>query len=153
MPNWNCAVKMLIKGFPTQPFSMATLPPFGEPNKQLIDALKQLSAAKYARPRSIVGSEITERLFTKTAPMQGSPDGGPQFDESRLSPNSQLAQRQMPTKSSFLDEWLAKRKMRDESTKGSPPKTSFSNSTPSEPSAPLEQDSPEATESMPVDTS
>lgn len=120
MPNWNCAVKMLIKGFPTQPFSMATLPPFGEPNKQLIDALKQLSSAKYARPRGIVGSEISERLFTKTPPADTAKIDSSTLQNSPFQNNSQPVQRQMPSKASFLDEWLAKRKTRENSTSISP---------------------------------
>lgn len=111
MPNWNCAVKLLIRGFPTQPFSMATLPPFGEPNKQLIEALKQLSAAKYARPRSIVGSEISERLFTKTAPQEPTSGGfGPNMQQRPGMPPPKA----MPAKSSFLDDWLEKRKQREQ---------------------------------------
>ncbi|HET7827553.1 MAG TPA: ATP-binding protein, partial [Candidatus Saccharimonadales bacterium] len=47
LPNYNTAVRMMIGGVPVQPFSMATLPPLGNPNPQLADALKQLSAAKY----------------------------------------------------------------------------------------------------------
>lgn len=109
MPNWNCAVKLLIKGFPTQPFSMATLPPFGEPNKKLIDALKQLSAAKFARPRSVVGAEISERLYTKTQPQDQTPNS-----MSVDAMNKPTGPRPMPTKSSFLDEWLAKRKLREQ---------------------------------------
>src|SRR3990172_1008090 len=65
LPNYNTAVRMMIGGVPVQPFSMATLPPLGEPNKQLSDALKQLSAAKYGRPKATVESEIFKRLETK----------------------------------------------------------------------------------------
>ncbi|HEX8763010.1 MAG TPA: TraM recognition domain-containing protein [Candidatus Saccharimonadales bacterium] len=66
MPNYNAGVRMLINGVPTQPFSVATLPPLGDPNYKLADALKQLSAAKYGRPKAIVEKEIFERLATKT---------------------------------------------------------------------------------------
>ncbi len=59
MPTTCCAyrtttaiVRTLIGGVPTQPFSMATLPPLGNPNPKLADALKQLSAAKYGEPRA-----------------------------------------------------------------------------------------------------
>src|SRR5262249_44708979 len=44
VPNHNSVVRMLIGGVPSQPFSMAGLPPLGTENKQLFDALKQLSA-------------------------------------------------------------------------------------------------------------
>jgi len=68
MPNYNAGVRMLIGGVPTQPFSMATLPPLGEPNYKLAEALKQLSAAKYGRPKALVEKEIFDRLATKAEP-------------------------------------------------------------------------------------
>jgi hypothetical protein len=60
-------------GVPTQPFSMATLSPLGAPKAGLADALKQLSAAKYGRPKAIVEKEIFARLRSKT-PV--APNGG-----------------------------------------------------------------------------
>lgn len=65
VPNYNSIVRTLIGGVPTQPFSMATLPPLGEPNSKLSNALKQLSAAKYGRPKASVEKEIFERIRTK----------------------------------------------------------------------------------------
>jgi hypothetical protein len=62
LPNHNTAVRMMIGGVPVQPFSMATLPPLGSPNPQLADALKQLSAAKYGRPKATVASRPRLRL-------------------------------------------------------------------------------------------
>ena len=52
VPNYNTIVRTLVGGVPTQPFSMATLPPLGSPNAKLADALKQFSAAKYGRPKA-----------------------------------------------------------------------------------------------------
>jgi hypothetical protein len=132
LPNYNTAVRMMIGGVPVQPFSMATLPPLGEPNKQLSDALKQLSAAKYGRPKATVESEIFKRLETQPrAPALGPPPsrmGGAPWDQlgmgapgapaaasmppSRPSPASPIGPPpSAPAKSgsSFLDEWLAKR--------------------------------------------
>ncbi|MBI2589173.1 ATP-binding protein [Candidatus Saccharibacteria bacterium] len=68
IPNFNMVVRMMIGGVPVQPFSMAGLPPLGNPNKQLADALKQLSAAKFGRPRAEVEAEIFERLKTTPKP-------------------------------------------------------------------------------------
>src|SRR6185369_4605312 len=73
VPNYNTVVRTLIGGVPTQPFSMATLPPLGTPNEQLASALKQLSAAKYGRPKALVEKEIFERLATNAPP---APAGG-----------------------------------------------------------------------------
>jgi hypothetical protein len=124
LPNYNTAVRMMIGGVPVQPFSMATLPPLGNPNPQLADALKQLSAAKYGRPKTQVESEIFKRLETKALPRPASPfdslpSGRPGFGSSSLppgggfGPSSSLppaASKPVSSSSSFLDEWLAKRK-------------------------------------------
>lgn len=75
IPNHNTVVRSLINGVPTQPFSMATLPPLGTTNEQLASALKQLSAAKYGRPRAQVEKEIFERLATQAPPMPPVPAG------------------------------------------------------------------------------
>lgn len=128
LPNYNTITQMLIGGVPTQPFSMATMPPLGEPNTQLGIALRQLSAAKYGRPQSLVEKEIFERLTTPepprpafgaptypTAQMRpGTPAGMPGSAIPSVQPGFQpgAVQLQRPasgTGSSFLDEWLAKR--------------------------------------------
>jgi hypothetical protein len=121
-------VRMMIGGVPVQPFSMAALPPLGQPNAQLADALKQLSAAKYGRPKAEVEAEIFGRLATK-APARPSFGGGnlgtsfgshipattPQWSARPGSlPTAPGGAALAPPKSasapSFLDEWLAKRK-------------------------------------------
>ena len=127
LPNYNTAVRMMIGGVPVQPFSMAILPPLGNPNPHLADALKQLSAAKYGRPKAQVEAEIFKRLETKSLPRPANPYGSP-FGQSSLppgggfpptgqSPSGGLPPLSAPAPpkpassgSSFLDEWLAKRK-------------------------------------------
>ncbi len=107
MPNYNAAVRTLIGGVPTLPFSMATLPPLGTPNPKLLDALKQLSAAKYGRPKAVVEREIFARLATAEpapaagglAPLGSAPPAAPQ-----PAPAAKAA-----GTGSFLDEWLDKR--------------------------------------------
>ncbi len=112
LPNYNAIVKMLIGGIPTQPFSMADLPPLGHQNPQLADALKQLSAVKYGRQRAGVEKEIFDRLTTETPakPALGAPMGGgfgapPAFGAAAKPPAA-------PGSKSFLDEWLEKRKQK-----------------------------------------
>ncbi|MFZ1257966.1 MAG: TraM recognition domain-containing protein [Candidatus Saccharimonas sp.] len=103
LPNYQSVVVAQIQGVPSAPFSMNWIPPMGQANAQLSDALKRLSAAKYGRPRGQVEQEIFARLSVKketpTEPKLGIPGATPP---------------QTPTKpasgSSFLDEWLAKRK-------------------------------------------
>lgn len=136
VPNYNTIIRTLVGGVPTQPFSMATLPPLGDPNPKLAAALKQLSAAKYGHPKAAVEKDIFERMATKgepaaTAPPQpsrmmqpgqpasswagGAPGGARPFATQAPSSspfNSSLASPQQPTLSkspSFLDEWLTKR--------------------------------------------
>ncbi|MGI9028317.1 MAG: type IV secretory system conjugative DNA transfer family protein, partial [Candidatus Saccharimonadales bacterium] len=77
IPNYNAIVRTLIGGVPTQAFSMAGAPPLGTPNPELGAALKQLSAAKHGRPRQIVEKEIFQRMHvTETAPAAAKPAFG-----------------------------------------------------------------------------
>ena len=132
VPNYNAIVRTMVSGVPTLPFSMATLPPLGTPNARLAEALKQLSAAKYGRPKVVVEQEIFARMATKTepvAPMAGGPGfGSPSpwaskapspyaFGQSPASPALNALPPAPTTPAvpaqksggSFLDEWLAKR--------------------------------------------
>jgi hypothetical protein len=115
VPNFNTITRTLINGVPTQPFSMNTLPPLGTPNPKLADALKQLSAAKYGRPKAGVEAEIFARIRTQpTAPAP------PAFGAAPAAPVNPGLQVPTPVQAagapvgasggSFLDEWLAKRR-------------------------------------------
>jgi len=107
IPNMNMVVRTLVDGVPTQPFSMQGLPYFSTDNKKLADALKQLSSAKYGRPKSQVESEIFERLSSKAATAPESLATGRSTD---ISSNSKGSLQSSPYKQpSFLDDWLAKR--------------------------------------------
>lgn len=116
VPNYNTIVRTLVGGVPTHAFSMSTLPPLGTPNEQLSQALKQLSAAKYGRPKNTVESEIFTRLATRDAPKPG-PASSP-FNTAYPVPGApgaagnplQAPRPSKPGGSSFLDDWLAKRK-------------------------------------------
>ena len=113
IPNRNTIVRTLIGGVPTQAFSMATVAPLGSPNKELGDALKQLSSAKYGRPRHIVDKEIAARMSVDElesgavpgVPQQVNPYAvgtGPSAPVSSAVPQS--------AGGSFLDQWLDKKK-------------------------------------------
>jgi TraM recognition site of TraD and TraG len=126
IPNYNTVVRMMIGGVPVQPFSMANLPQLGQPNKQLGEALKQLSAAKYGKPKASVDAEIAKRLSTQPALAAGGlgrpglPSGPTSafdsFGANRALPpastnlSSAPPKASGPTASSFLDDWLSKRK-------------------------------------------
>lgn len=102
VPNYNAIVRTMVDGVPTQPFSMAALPSVGTSNPKLSVALKQLTAAKYGRPRSVVEKEIFARLETKT-PVDASGGGG-------MSQTSPVRSGAPASQGSFLDEWMAKQR-------------------------------------------
>ena len=115
LPNYESVCVAQINGVPSAPFSMSWVAPMGQGNPQLSDALKRLSAAKYARPRAVVEKEIIDRL----APPQAVGAG-------RTS-----AQAKKPA-SSFLDEWLAKRQQLAGSKAPASPATKLGNLRPSD---------------------
>jgi hypothetical protein len=117
VPNRNTIVRTLINGVPTQSFSMATIAPLGTPNVKLGTALKQLSAAKFGRPRQVVEKEIFGRMKTdetNDTSLQTGRAGGPNPYGTSGQPtrptNSPVSQSQASSGSSFLDQWLEKRK-------------------------------------------
>ena len=57
LDNYNAYVSMLVKGQPTKPFNMQTLPPEAG-NPELVDSLKELSYLKYGRDRAEIEGEI-----------------------------------------------------------------------------------------------
>lgn len=100
LPNFETIASVMIQNVPSAPFSMSLIPPLGHSNPQLSIALKRLSAAKYGKSRADAEREIFQRLRAGdvareakkkalTAP-KGAPSNG--------------------SGSSFLDEWLAKRR-------------------------------------------
>ncbi len=113
VPNHNAIVRTLIGGVPTQPFSMATVPPLGKTNPKLEEALKQLSAAKYGRPRAKVGADIVKRMATSSTTASISPSGGSAYatpTRGQMPPGGQYpAPARATGKGSFLDEWIAKK--------------------------------------------
>ena len=114
LPIGNVAARLLIGGLPSQPFSMVTMPPVNVSNPQLGIALKQLSAAKYGRARAQVEKKIFGRLETKPTPNPFENLGNNNFPTRPNSPATSSAG------SSFLDEWLAKRKQT--SSSAAPPR-------------------------------
>jgi hypothetical protein len=158
MPNYNAAVRTLIGGVPTLPFSMATLPPLGNPNPQLSDALKQLSAVKYGRPKASIEKEIFDRLATQDPPAApaafggagapppafGAAPGASPFGSAPGAPGApaprQPARAPGGGQPGFLNEWLGKRKgpltMRP-SPWSAPPATQQQPGVPPAPQAPV----------------
>lgn len=101
LPNYQSIVSVMINNVPSAPFSMSFIPPMGQSNSELSDALKRLSAAKYGKARAQVEAEIFKRLGREEAKKM--PSSGLQ------SPGGNLGSSSKGGGSSFLDEWLAKR--------------------------------------------
>lgn len=161
LPNYQYVSVAQIQGVPSAPFSMNAIPPMGESNQQLSDALKRLSAAKYARPRA----EVEKEIFARLAPPK------PATASSRDAPGNPA--KPSSSGSSFLDEWLAKRKqlsatnptaphpatapvrpapMAQQPISPIPPQTASSLASPSSPAAQPEpsREDPSAGEPMPA---
>lgn len=90
LPNFQSITSVMINNVPSAPFSMNWVPPMGQVNTQLRDALVRLSAAKYGKPRAVVEKEIFDRLGRSRTVADEKP-------------------RPAKSGSSFLDEWLSKR--------------------------------------------
>jgi hypothetical protein len=123
IPNYNAAVRMLIGGVPTQPFSMAGLPPLGTPNKELGEALKQLSAAKHGRPKAVVEKEIFERLNSTPSVdpnAKNKPNFGRNFAADKNAGTTPVAPTKPSTGSSFLDDWMKKKETNSFKSPSSP---------------------------------
>jgi len=129
LPNFKSITTVMINNVPSAPFSMTLLPPMGQSNPQLRDALKKLSAAKYGVPRAEAERSIFARLGAGDAAKKAKMDQLKQAQQDRMA-TLQRTQGQalqggprpagMPGAapstgapsaggSSFLDEWLAKR--------------------------------------------
>lgn len=109
VPNYNSIVRTLIGGVPTQPFSMTTLPPLGTPNPKLLSALKQLSAAKYGRPKAAVEKEIFARMTVPEAPKPAFGAAPPAFGAPAAGQVAGVPPAAPAASGSFLDDWLSKR--------------------------------------------
>jgi hypothetical protein len=109
LPNHESVVVAQIQGVPSAPFSMSWIPAMGQANQQLSDALKRLSAAKYGRPRAKVEQEIFTRLTVKKSLSLQTPGGLPTMSGAPGVAGIP-AVTSASSGSSFLDEWLAKRK-------------------------------------------
>lgn len=101
LPNYQSIASVMINNVPSAPFSMALLPPMGQDNPQLADAMKRLTATKYGVARAVIEKEIFARLDPpkQAAPTLGAP-GGMTSGPKPPAPGGS---------GSFLDEWLAKR--------------------------------------------
>ena len=115
MPNYQSVTSVMINNVPSAPFSMSFIPPMGESNPQLRDALKRLSAAKYGKPRSQVEKEIFTRLGAGEAERKAKAAAAQKTQQQRMTGMGTGG-----SGSSFLDDWLAKRKQLPKNSVGAP---------------------------------
>ena len=102
MPNYTAAVKMLVNGAPTAPFTMSLPPLKVQTNDDLAKSLIRLSAERYGRPRAEVEAEIKKRLSTTAnAPARKPANSVVTVDKGTAS--------SQPSSNDFLQNWLAKR--------------------------------------------
>ncbi|MET0980436.1 MAG: TraM recognition domain-containing protein [Candidatus Saccharimonadales bacterium] len=109
MPNYQSVTSVMINNVPSAPFSMSFVPPMGQTNAQLSDALKRLSAAKYGKPRSVVEKDIFTRLGAADAEKKAKAEALKKAQQQRMAGMSPSGPAASSGGSSFLDEWLAKR--------------------------------------------
>jgi hypothetical protein len=159
VPNYNTIVRTLIGGVPTQPFSMATLPGLGTPNPRLADALKQLSAAKFGRPKALVDKEINERMETRAPARPGTPAGaagspsapggyaGAAGSRPRAGSASAVAG---ASGGSFLDDWLSKRKPAGHAAAARPASVPTATAPPAPSAPPIAQPAAPSAEMAPI---
>mgnify|MGYP000022199388 CR=1 FL=1 len=161
LPNFQTISSVMINNVPSAAFSMSLVPPMGQSNPELRDALKRLSAAKFGRPRAEIDREIFARLGAgdaakkekmealkkaqqeRMAALQqnraGMPPGAP------MAPGAAPGVPQTPSSgSSFLDEWLAKRQQITSAPKtgAAAPNPAFGPTTGAPVSAPVEPPAP-----------
>lgn len=152
VPNYNTVVRTLVGGVPTQPFSMATLPALGTANPRLSTALKQLSAAKYGRPKAVVEKEINDRMFIKEAPNSTQPATGQKLTPNAGPVNTASQPASTAPSASFLDDWLNKRRNKPAPVAPKPPITPDIAVMPSQPIATMSSTTPIPAQNISSDT-
>lgn len=126
LPNMEWVAVIQLNGVPSAPFSMSSTPMLGQTNPLLANALKRLSAAKYGRPRAEVEKEIFTRLRSGDAAREAKKR---EFEARLQSNSSNTTSPATSSGSSFLDEWLSKRKQATASSSDKP--------SPSQPMTPI----------------
>jgi hypothetical protein len=104
LPNFETVASVMINNVPSAPFSMSLIPPLGQSNPELASALKRLSAAKYGKPRA----EVERAIFARLRAGDAAREEKKKVFEDRLSASGGSGAK--AGTSSFLDDWLAKRK-------------------------------------------
>ena len=84
MPNYQTIASVMIHDVPSAAFSMSLLPSLGQPNPQLKDALKKLSATKFGQPRAQVEKDFFARMGAGDAAKKEKMDALKKAQEQRM---------------------------------------------------------------------
>lgn len=98
--NYQAIAKVMMYNLPSAPFTMSLVPPMGEANPQLLETMKEYSAARYAKTRAEVEREIKERWKAEekaAEEVKESQDAGPIGELEKA--------QAVDEKASFLDSW------------------------------------------------
>jgi hypothetical protein len=101
IPNYNAAMRLMIGGLPSQPFSIKDLAPLSSPNLELGLAIKQLSAAKYGHARAEVEASIIDRFSGQPVP-EAQPISSTSAMPFQLSPSAAVAPVSVPAPSAVM---------------------------------------------------
>lgn len=70
--NRNAYVKLLIDGMVSRPFTIQALPPMGQGNQRISEAIRQLSRLKFGKDKRLVEMQVRERIkYTKETGLPG----------------------------------------------------------------------------------
>jgi len=73
--NQNAYVKLMIGGMVSRPFTLQSLPPMGQGNPKISEAIRQLSRLKFGKDKRLVEAQVRERI--RFGGGEGLPGGGP----------------------------------------------------------------------------
>jgi hypothetical protein len=70
--NRNAYVKLMIDGMLSRPFTLQALPPMGEGNPKIAEAIRQLARLKFGKDKRLVEMQVGERIkYTKDTGLGG----------------------------------------------------------------------------------
>lgn len=99
--NYQAIAKVMMYNLPSAPFTMSLLPSMGDANPQLLKTMKEYSAAKYAKTRDEVETEIKRRWRAEEEAAKGATGVGPMSELEKVQNKDE--------KLSFLDAWKMKK--------------------------------------------
>lgn len=143
MPNYMAAIKTLINGYPTMPFTLNLPAPMGHPNEELGKTLAAMSARRYGTPRAVVEAEIKKRWAGSVDTSQAAERRSAKPVASPQPAANTGGQATNGTNHSIVDSWLAKRKSANRQSPNVTTNTNTAAMTSLQPAAqPLAQSSP-----------